>query len=47
MIHPSAESPSPAAGETPIRALTAPFARADDRRAFRQLASTAALFVAG
>lgn len=38
---------SPAAGETPIRLLAAPFAHADDRRAWLQLVSTAVLFVAG
>jgi omega-6 fatty acid desaturase (delta-12 desaturase) len=48
MLHaPSAERPPRAAAEAPLRALAAAFARADDRRAWLQLASTAALFVAG
>src|SRR5512145_1420789 len=48
MLHaPSAQSPPCAAAEAPIRSLAAPFARADDRRAWLQLSSTAALFAAG
>jgi omega-6 fatty acid desaturase (delta-12 desaturase) len=38
---------APAAAETPLRALVAPFAGAIDRRAWFQLVSTALLFVAG
>jgi len=45
------ETPSalaePSAAETPLRSLLAPFAQADDRRAWCQLLTTALLFAAG
>jgi omega-6 fatty acid desaturase (delta-12 desaturase) len=41
------DAASTAAAEVPVRSLAAPFARADDRRAWFQLVSTAALFLAG
>jgi acyl-lipid omega-6 desaturase (Delta-12 desaturase) len=37
----------PASAEAPLRSLITPFASADDRRAWLQLASTALLFLAG
>jgi omega-6 fatty acid desaturase (delta-12 desaturase) len=45
--NPRAAHAPPVTVETPLRLLIAPFAHADDRRAWFQLASTALLFVAG
>src|SRR5262245_24149931 len=43
----AAPRPTPDEAEAPLRALIAPYAWADDRRALLQLAVSAALFAAG
>jgi omega-6 fatty acid desaturase (delta-12 desaturase) len=45
--NPLAAATSPGAAEVPLRELLTPFAQADDRRAWLQLATTALLFAAG
>jgi acyl-lipid omega-6 desaturase (Delta-12 desaturase) len=48
MVHNgSAHLPSSSPAETPVRVLIAPFAHAQDRRAWFQLVTTALMFVAG
>jgi omega-6 fatty acid desaturase (delta-12 desaturase) len=44
---PSSQSASPSAAELPLRRLIVPFTRADNRRAWFQLATTGLLFILG